>query len=173
MSRGGDNDTYKYFIKTLAERHPKLAYLHVIESRDRDEAPTQEMNTEEFLALWSPKPYISTGGHTRTSGIKVTDHHDNVLVAYGRQFLANVGFHPTLHLCIPDTPPPSHLSHSLTFQLASRRISRLTSMTEVHSTAGAKTATSLIRLQLKRPKALPTKVPIYNHLNPHVISSCA
>ncbi|KAF9516737.1 hypothetical protein BS47DRAFT_1340631 [Hydnum rufescens UP504] len=94
MSRGGDNDTYKYFIKTLAERHPKLAYLHVIESRvlggrDHDEAPTQEMNNEEFLALWSPKPYISAGGHTRTSGIKVTDHHDNVLVAYGRQFLAN------------------------------------------------------------------------------------
>jgi 2,4-dienoyl-CoA reductase-like NADH-dependent reductase (Old Yellow Enzyme family) len=100
MSRGAENDTYKYFIKTLAERHPKLAYLHVIESRvlggrDRDLAPEKEMNNDEFFALWSPRPYISTGGHTRESGIKVAEKHDNVLVAYARQFLANVGFHPT------------------------------------------------------------------------------
>ncbi|KAF9516736.1 hypothetical protein BS47DRAFT_1340629 [Hydnum rufescens UP504] len=94
MSRGAENDTYKYFIETLAERHPKLAYLHVIESRvlggrDRDLDPEKEMNNDEFLALWSPRPYISTGGHTRESGIKVAEKHDNVLVAYARQFLAN------------------------------------------------------------------------------------
>jgi NADPH2 dehydrogenase len=118
MSRGGENDTYKYFIKTLTERHPKLAYLHVIESRvlggsDRDLAPEKEMNNDDFLALWSPKPYISTGGHTRESGIKVTEKHDNVLVAYARQFLANVSFHPprpAVYSYIPDAPP-SLISH--------------------------------------------------------------
>jgi len=96
MGRGADNDTYKYFIKTLAERHPNLAYLHAIESRvlnsydrDQDEASGAEMNNDEFLALWTPRPYISTGGHTRESGIELAERHDNVLVAYGRHFLAN------------------------------------------------------------------------------------
>lgn len=59
-------ETFAYLVSEIKARHPKLAYLSLVEPRatgniDRD---AQEGESLDFLAkLWAPLPLLTAGGH--------------------------------------------------------------------------------------------------------------
>ncbi|KAJ3747485.1 NADH:flavin oxidoreductase/NADH oxidase [Lentinula detonsa] len=77
--------TYTYLISQLKEKHPNLAYLHLIQSRNLDNP--KETN-EDFFDAWLPRPLIVADGFTRETALKVAER-DGVLVAFGRHFISN------------------------------------------------------------------------------------
>ncbi|KII83267.1 hypothetical protein PLICRDRAFT_169021 [Plicaturopsis crispa FD-325 SS-3] len=85
--------TFTYFVQHLRERHPDLAYLHVVEPRvdgpNTREAGVPQGQSNDFIrALWAPLPLISAGGFDRALGIDFADHKGD-LIAYGRPYIAN------------------------------------------------------------------------------------
>ena len=78
--------TYTYLISQLRERHPNLAYLHMIQSRDLD---NPKESNEVFVDMWSPRPLVVADGFTREKALKAAER-EGVLVAFGRQFISNV-----------------------------------------------------------------------------------
>ncbi|KAK7203735.1 hypothetical protein BZA70DRAFT_299815 [Myxozyma melibiosi] len=84
---------YSYIINQLRERHPSLAYLHVVEPRvngtvDRTLTSDQESNSDAYKALW-PGVYIVAGGFMPDTAREYVRTHDNALVAFGRRFISN------------------------------------------------------------------------------------
>ncbi|OSX65904.1 hypothetical protein POSPLADRAFT_1131483 [Postia placenta MAD-698-R-SB12] len=83
--------TFSHFVSCLVERHPNLAYIHVIEPRI-DQLPDQPSPIEEsndFLRkVWAPRAYIAAGGFTRDLALQTSEQTGD-LVAFGRAFLAN------------------------------------------------------------------------------------
>lgn len=87
--------TFAYLVTKIRERHPNLAYIHVIEpridgadSRDNSDLPEDENN--DFLReIWAPRPFLSAGGYTRESAVKVADEKGDI-VGFGRHFLSSV-----------------------------------------------------------------------------------
>ncbi|KAF9061446.1 NADH:flavin oxidoreductase/NADH oxidase [Rhodocollybia butyracea] len=77
--------TYTHLVSQLKERHPNLSYLHLIQSRDLDDA---KQSNETLLDLWSPRPLVIADGFNREKAIKTTER-EGVLVAFGRQFISN------------------------------------------------------------------------------------
>ncbi|KDQ08779.1 hypothetical protein BOTBODRAFT_37639 [Botryobasidium botryosum FD-172 SS1] len=77
--------TFTYLINTIREKHPNLAYIHLIE-------PDQEKRAEESndfaRKLWAPRPFLSAGLHDAVSGPKAADERGDVVV-YGRYFISN------------------------------------------------------------------------------------
>ena len=90
--------TFAYLVGALRDKHPKLAYLHVTESRvsgifDID-ASADESN--DFLrGIWNggeggeERAFISAGGYTRDTALR-TAEDEGGLVAFGRQYISNV-----------------------------------------------------------------------------------
>ncbi|KII83265.1 hypothetical protein PLICRDRAFT_180531 [Plicaturopsis crispa FD-325 SS-3] len=84
--------TFGYFVEQLRDRHPDLAYLHVLDARidDRPNPPPEETvgRSNQFIRdIWAPRPLISAGGYTRELAIEAGEKGD--LVAFGRLFIAN------------------------------------------------------------------------------------
>ena len=80
----------------LRDRHPDLAYIHVIESHSDDFVPRVPLESEsnEFIRkIWGNGTYISAGGHTKESGIEFADKYGH-LIAYGRAYISNVSGGP-------------------------------------------------------------------------------
>ncbi|KAJ3731227.1 NADH:flavin oxidoreductase/NADH oxidase [Lentinula guzmanii] len=92
--------TYTYLISQLKEKHPNLAYLHLIQSRNLDNP--KETN-EDFFDVWLPRPLIVADGFTRETALKVAER-DGVLVAFGRHFISN----PDLPLRLKADIPLTH-----------------------------------------------------------------
>lgn len=108
--------TFSHIIEQLAKNHPKLLYLHLVEARvfgDNDETAAQTANAQhpssasadapaqdsnEFARkIWGPdKPYLSAGGYSNAvqQAVDVAEKHDNVLLVFGRSFIANVCIFP-------------------------------------------------------------------------------
>ncbi|KAJ8462523.1 hypothetical protein ONZ45_g17902 [Pleurotus djamor] len=89
---GDPRPNFSYFVKELKARFPELAYLHVTEPRINDGDGVKEMQVideeNNFLRkIWSDKPFISAGGHTRERALRAAE--DGLLVGVGRHFLAN------------------------------------------------------------------------------------
>ncbi|KAI8142792.1 hypothetical protein BJV82DRAFT_649944 [Fennellomyces sp. T-0311] len=85
-------ETWGYIIKEMQERHPGLAYVHMIEPRDDYSRKTQNdtSNTlDPFRAAWKG-PFISAGGYTTNIKLahEVADTTGN-LIAIGRAYVAN------------------------------------------------------------------------------------
>ena len=90
--------TFGYLASALRDKHPNLAYLHVIESRldggsaaasDRDES-------NDFLReIWSSgegaedRAFISAGGYTRETALRTAEDKGG-LIAFGRLYTSNV-----------------------------------------------------------------------------------
>ncbi|KAF8636063.1 hypothetical protein AX17_003828 [Amanita inopinata Kibby_2008] len=84
---------FAHFVSSVKMKHPKLAYLHVIEPRidgnkDRTSAMQSYESNDFIRAIWSPKPYISAGGYDREKGIATADATGS-LITYGRHFISN------------------------------------------------------------------------------------
>ncbi|KAJ7633123.1 NADH:flavin oxidoreductase/NADH oxidase [Roridomyces roridus] len=111
--------TFSHVISEIRRLHPKLAYLHLIEPRinaDSTAETTAEnaaQSNEVFFDLWGDRPLIVAGGHTRESAMKLAAERENVLVAFGRHFLAN----PDLPLRLEKNLPLNPYDRS-TFYLA-------------------------------------------------------
>lgn len=78
--------TYTYLISQLRERHPNLAYIHIIQSRDLN---NPKQSSEVFHDLWLPRPLIVADGFTREKALKAAKR-EGILVAFGRHFISNV-----------------------------------------------------------------------------------
>ncbi|KAJ3777544.1 hypothetical protein FB446DRAFT_806014 [Lentinula raphanica] len=77
--------TFTYLISQLKEKHPDLAYLHLIQSRALDDP--KESN-ETFFDVWLPRPLVVADGFTRDTALKLAER-EGLLVAFGRQFISN------------------------------------------------------------------------------------
>ncbi len=92
---GMDNPvpTFSHLILKIKERHPNLAYIHVVEPRisgpfTRDVVPPNESN--DFIReIWAPRPLISAGAYTRESAMATADTKGDI-IAFGRYFISNV-----------------------------------------------------------------------------------
>jgi NADPH2 dehydrogenase len=79
-------------VTELRDRHPDLAFIHVVEPRvdGFTEKTPGEFESNEFIRkIWGTRPFISAGGHTRESGMEYADKYGD-LIAYGRKFIGNV-----------------------------------------------------------------------------------
>ncbi|KAF7298694.1 NADH:flavin oxidoreductase/NADH oxidase [Mycena indigotica] len=91
--------TFSYILEQLKSRHPRLAYIHLIEPRiaaneslELTEDNASQSN-EHFHKIWAgdgTRKIIRTGGFTRQSALEFSERNpNNGLVAFGRQFIAN------------------------------------------------------------------------------------
>ncbi|KAF4623038.1 hypothetical protein D9613_002359 [Agrocybe pediades] len=88
---------FSNFVGELAESHPDLAYLHVLESN----SPLESI---DFLRkIWAPRPFISCGGYTRESAIARANESGN-LIAFGRWFASNPDLPIRISRNIPFSP---------------------------------------------------------------------
>lgn len=101
--------TFRYLAQQLAERHPRLSYVHVVEPRvngssDRKPEPGEvcarssskvsinesHVQSNDFIReVWQPRALISAGGYTRDLAIEVAEQRGD-LVAFGRHYIPNV-----------------------------------------------------------------------------------
>ncbi|KAE9400172.1 FMN-linked oxidoreductase, partial [Gymnopus androsaceus JB14] len=98
-SYGMKNPYQSHRICIYASTYPKLAYLHMIQTRELDN-PIQ--SNEVLYDIWSPQPLIVADGFTREKAFKVVER-EGVLVAFGRQFISN----PDLPLRLKNNLPLS------------------------------------------------------------------
>ncbi|VDB85661.1 unnamed protein product [Peniophora sp. CBMAI 1063] len=95
---------YTYVLRQLAERHPKMAYVHFTEPRV-DKEQIRELKPGEgndvFREAWGDRPFIAAGGFTRETALEVTAKHPNVLVAFGRHYTSNPDLPERLRLNLP------------------------------------------------------------------------
>jgi NADPH2 dehydrogenase len=91
--------TFTAFVERIRDAHPNFAYIHVIEELEgHDLDPIQAdhangANPSDLLRkTWGARPYIAAGGFDRASANHTVEKHGG-LVAFGRQFIANVSCH--------------------------------------------------------------------------------
>jgi len=91
---------FTHFVSTLKERHPKLAYIHVVEAvtSEDDNASADADKSNDFLrAIWQPLPYISVGGYiTREKAMKPADEKGDI-VACARMYVLTSVFRNECH----------------------------------------------------------------------------
>ncbi|KZV62902.1 putative NADPH2 dehydrogenase chain OYE2 [Peniophora sp. CONT] len=87
--------TFSAIITHLRDTYEKLSYIHVVEPRIKgDNTATEEdwhedPESNDFAyEIWGDRPIIVAGGYTRETALKAAEK-DNVIVAFGRNFLAN------------------------------------------------------------------------------------
>ncbi|PPQ90987.1 LOW QUALITY PROTEIN: hypothetical protein CVT25_014227 [Psilocybe cyanescens] len=91
---------FTYLVKRIVEKHPNMAYLHVVEP-DKG-APETESNN--FLReIWGPRPFISCGDYTRETALAKADETGN-LIAFGRYFISNPDLPTRIEKNIAFTP---------------------------------------------------------------------
>ncbi|KAJ7434928.1 hypothetical protein B0H11DRAFT_2116077, partial [Mycena galericulata] len=88
--------TFAYLVSQIAQRHPDLAYIHLVEPRvdssvTRDSVPDGWSN--DFLReIWhspgSDRRFISAGAYTRALAIEYADTRNDI-IAFGRPFISN------------------------------------------------------------------------------------
>jgi len=84
-------ETWSYLTQQLQDKHPKLAYLHLIEPRSDPKANDENKveNLDHFRQIWK-SAFISAGGYgdDRQQALKRAEETGD-LIAYGRHFIAN------------------------------------------------------------------------------------
>ncbi|KAI8146683.1 hypothetical protein BJV82DRAFT_643284 [Fennellomyces sp. T-0311] len=86
-------ETWGYIIDQLRQKHPKLAYIHMVEPRMDLGSDDGNLATEDtldpFRAKW-PGAFISAGGYTYSAkaALAVADATGN-LISFGRNFTSN------------------------------------------------------------------------------------
>ena len=100
MKMADPRPTFAYLATALRNKHPTLAYLHVVESRVTgilDVTPDTDENNDFLREIWNggeggeDRIFISAGGHTRDTALRTAEEHGG-LVAFGRLYIPNVRF---------------------------------------------------------------------------------
>ncbi|CAO3647048.1 unnamed protein product [Mucor fragilis] len=92
MASDNVEETWGYLVSELQKNHPKLAYLHLIESRADLQTPDHKNTVdtlESYRKIWKG-PFITAGGFSTSLefGNEIAEKTGD-LVAYGRAFIAN------------------------------------------------------------------------------------
>ncbi|KDQ09260.1 hypothetical protein BOTBODRAFT_137897 [Botryobasidium botryosum FD-172 SS1] len=77
---------FKYLVRQIVDRHPNLAYLHLIEPDDKSGSSSD--SNEILRKMWQPRPYLANGQYDAQSGLKAAEELD-VAAVYGRWFISN------------------------------------------------------------------------------------
>ncbi|KAF6759863.1 NADH:flavin oxidoreductase/NADH oxidase [Ephemerocybe angulata] len=94
---------FSHFVTSLVDKHPDLAYIHVVEP-PQVEGKVLPGESNEFLReIWAPRPYITNGDYTRETALKSAERE--VLVAFGKDFLATPDLPYRLQHNIPANQP--------------------------------------------------------------------
>ncbi|RDX41589.1 NADH:flavin oxidoreductase/NADH oxidase [Lentinus brumalis] len=83
--------TFTYLVTRLAEDHPDLAYLHVVQvgiSGGTDMVPAVGESNDFIRKIWLPRPLVSAGGYVREKAMQVAEETGQ-LIAFGRAFVSN------------------------------------------------------------------------------------
>ncbi|KAF8238006.1 FMN-linked oxidoreductase [Tricholoma matsutake] len=83
---------FSHFISVLKQRHPRMAYLHVVElhvSGATDHAEEAHESNEFLREIWRPLPYISAGGYTTLKNTVQVANHKGGLIAFRRMYISN------------------------------------------------------------------------------------
>lgn len=94
---------YSYIIEQLKSLPQPLAYLSLVEARgdpakllSPEQSDSEQQTLDFILDVWDNRsPVIVAGGYTRESAAEILDGHYSkwdVIVAFGRDFLANPDF---------------------------------------------------------------------------------
>lgn len=114
MGASDINETYGGFVKALKQRHPNLAYLHVVRSRiggasdvvpEKDQEETldfivgffsshlSQVNAhcalDQQQSVWQGPLFIA-GGFQRQDALQVARTYPNTAIVFGRHFIPNV-----------------------------------------------------------------------------------
>lgn len=93
MKASDIEETFSYLVKTIKERFPTLAYIHVVTSRingNVDVVPVIEGESIDFLYnIWTPSPFLVAGGFKSESAKAEAEARLNSIVAMGRHFISN------------------------------------------------------------------------------------
>ncbi|KAJ3551584.1 hypothetical protein NM688_g4618 [Phlebia brevispora] len=82
---------FSYIMSELAQRHPSLAYVHLVEPRvySCDDMKIPPGASNDFIrTIWSPRPLISGGGYLRENALDSAEEKGD-LIAFGRSFISN------------------------------------------------------------------------------------
>ncbi|KAI0086369.1 FMN-linked oxidoreductase [Irpex rosettiformis] len=83
--------TYSYIVEKIKERHPTLAFVHVVEPRVDayiDRPPLENESNDFIRKIWQPRPLISAGGYNRELALEAADKKGDI-IAFGRQYISN------------------------------------------------------------------------------------
>ena len=98
MAMPDPRPTFAYLATALRDKHPRMAYLHVVEPRvsgNADAVPREGANNDFLREIWNAdeggeeRVFISAGGHTREIALRTAENKGG-LVAFGRLYLSNV-----------------------------------------------------------------------------------
>jgi len=83
--------TFTYLVTQLRERHPNLAYIHLVEPWiNGTETIESTSESNDFIReIWSPRPIISAGAYDSVEKV-VKAANRGELIAIGRYFISNV-----------------------------------------------------------------------------------
>ena len=88
--------TFSAIIEHIRDTYPAFSYIHVVEPRIKGDNTaheddwSEEPESNEFAwKIWEDRPIIVAGGYTRETAEKAAEK-GNIIVAFGRNFLANV-----------------------------------------------------------------------------------
>ncbi|PIL29743.1 hypothetical protein GSI_08182 [Ganoderma sinense ZZ0214-1] len=96
---------FTYLVDQLKQRHPNLAYLHLISAGVPGSiAPKDDSQAHFIHKLWAPRPLITTGGYDRESGLKLAEETGQ-LIGYGVLFLASPDLPSRLREDLPLNEP--------------------------------------------------------------------
>lgn len=93
--------TFAALASYLREAYPRFGYLHVVEPRvaaGDDREITGEESTDFLRLIWQGSNsaengslFIRAGGYTPETAMQAAEDSNNVLIAFGRHFIPNVG----------------------------------------------------------------------------------
>ncbi|KAI9459883.1 hypothetical protein BJY52DRAFT_1118575 [Lactarius psammicola] len=113
--------TFTKFVERIRDEHPNLAYIHVIEPRASGNAGVVALTDENraqsnkvLRKIWGDRPYITAGGLDRARAINTVSKYGG-LVAFGRQFIANVNHIPDLPLRLKEGLSLTRYNHDTFF----------------------------------------------------------
>src|ERR1700753_744368 len=88
---------FSHFINHLADAHPRLAYIHLTESRvknneDIGERPDESLDFARNIWKKTGRPFLNAGGYNAQNALKFMneEERENCLVVFGRWFISNV-----------------------------------------------------------------------------------
>jgi NADPH2 dehydrogenase len=87
--------TFTHLVEQLVERHPDLAYLHLIEPRvaaGEDVEAGQGESLDCLKEIWGARPLLLAGGFkpAEAEADLAKPGRENTVLVYGRYFISNV-----------------------------------------------------------------------------------
>ncbi|KAJ3523998.1 hypothetical protein NMY22_g11191 [Coprinellus aureogranulatus] len=108
---------FSHFVSSLAQQHPNLAYVHLVEPargpsivpngpRHGEEDPAELLKeSNDFVRkIWAPRPLISCTEYTRETALEVAEKKGDI-IGFGRLFISNPDLPFRLQHNLPLTTP--------------------------------------------------------------------